>query len=375
LGVQTRSGSKTQNQNFLFDNSRQICNYEYPLLLMKNYTIKEIARMAGVSAGTVDRVLHNRGSVSADKEAKVKRILEKIDFTPNPIAQSLKMNQRHNLVVLMPDDQLDEYWKPCFVGIDDLKVDLARKGITLQVLKYSPIEPGHFEEMCEIAGSMNPDGVMIGTLFLKESKKFLLNLEAKGIPYSLINNDIDNMHYTTFVGQNLIQSGRTAAHLFDTMTPKIKKLIVMHLEEEYENAYHMQQKELGFRQYFENKPGSVSIQTFNIKTDKYRTLSHSILQDKDSEIDGVFVTTSKAYLLVESGLSCPIIGYDLLSKNVQFLKQQKIKFLIYQNPKLQAFQGLLLLADHILKIRSIPRIKLLPIEIVSSENIHSYGIH
>jgi LacI family transcriptional regulator len=69
---------------------------------MKNYTIKEIARMAGVSAGTVDRVLHNRGSVSADKEEKVRKILEQIDFTPNPIAQSLKMNQRHNLVVLMP---------------------------------------------------------------------------------------------------------------------------------------------------------------------------------------------------------------------------------------------------------------------------------
>jgi LacI family transcriptional regulator len=141
---------------------------------MKNYTIKEIARMAGVSAGTVDRVLHNRGSVSADKEEKVRKILEQIDFTPNPIAQSLKMNQRHNLVVLMPDDQLDEYWKPCFAGIDDLKVDLTRKGITLEVLKYSPIVPGHFEEMCQIANSMNPDGVMIGTLFLKESKRFLL---------------------------------------------------------------------------------------------------------------------------------------------------------------------------------------------------------
>jgi hypothetical protein len=47
----------------------------------------------------------------------------------------------------------------------------------------------------------------------------------------------------------------------------------MHLEEEYENAHHMQQKELGFRQYFENKPGSVSIKTFNIKTDKYRILA------------------------------------------------------------------------------------------------------
>jgi LacI family transcriptional regulator len=342
---------------------------------MKNYTIKEIARMAGVSAGTVDRVLHNRGSVSADKEAKVKRILEKIDFTPNPIAQSLKMNQRHNLVVLMPDDQLDEYWKPCFVGIDDLKVDLARKGITLEVLKYSPIEPGHFEEMCKIASSMNPDGVMIGTLFLNETKKFLLDLEAKGIPYSLINNDIDNMHYTTFVGQNLIQSGRTAAHLFDMITPNLKRLIVMHLEEEYENAHHMQQKEFGFRQYFEGRSEDISIKTFNVKTDTYKSIRPSFFRNIDTEIDGIFVTTSKAYLLVESGLPYPIIGYDLLSKNVQFLKEQKINFLIYQNPKLQAFQGLLLLADHILKIRSIPRIKLLPIEIVSSENIHSYGIH
>ncbi|HEX7507787.1 MAG TPA: LacI family DNA-binding transcriptional regulator, partial [Polyangia bacterium] len=29
-------------------------------------TVKEIARLAGVSIGTVDRVLHDRGGVSAD---------------------------------------------------------------------------------------------------------------------------------------------------------------------------------------------------------------------------------------------------------------------------------------------------------------------
>jgi LacI family transcriptional regulator len=149
----------------------------------------------------------------------------------------------------------------------------------------------------------------------------------------------------------------------------------MHLEEEYENAHHMQQKEIGFRQYFEGRSEDISIKTFNVKTDTYKSIRPSFFRNIDTEIDGIFVTTSKAYLLVESGLPYPIIGYDLLSKNVQFLKEQKINFLIYQNPKLQAFQGLLLLADHILKIRSIPRIKLLPIEIVSSENIHSYGIH
>ena len=47
----------------------------------QNYTIKDIARMAGVSAGTVDRVLHNRGDVSPKSKAKVQKVLDEIHFT------------------------------------------------------------------------------------------------------------------------------------------------------------------------------------------------------------------------------------------------------------------------------------------------------
>lgn len=42
----------------------------------QNYTIKDIARMAGVSAGTVDRVLHNRGDVSEKSKEKVQKVLD-----------------------------------------------------------------------------------------------------------------------------------------------------------------------------------------------------------------------------------------------------------------------------------------------------------
>lgn len=53
----------------------------------KNYTIKDIARMAGVSAGTVDRVLHNRGDVSAASREKVQKVLDEIDYHPNMFAR------------------------------------------------------------------------------------------------------------------------------------------------------------------------------------------------------------------------------------------------------------------------------------------------
>ena len=46
----------------------------------QNYTIKDIARMAGVSAGTVDRVLHNRGDVSPKSKAKVQKVLDEIHY-------------------------------------------------------------------------------------------------------------------------------------------------------------------------------------------------------------------------------------------------------------------------------------------------------
>lgn len=48
----------------------------------QNYTIKDIARMAGVSAGTVDRVLHNRGDVSPKSKAKVQKMLDEIIISP-----------------------------------------------------------------------------------------------------------------------------------------------------------------------------------------------------------------------------------------------------------------------------------------------------
>lgn len=54
-----------------------------------NIRIIDIAEMAGVSVGTVDRVIHNRGRVSEENEKKVRAILEKANYQPNLMARSL----------------------------------------------------------------------------------------------------------------------------------------------------------------------------------------------------------------------------------------------------------------------------------------------
>ncbi len=78
--------------------------------------IKDIALMAGVSIGTVDRVLHNRGRVSAATRIKVKEIAKKINYKPNLIARSLVINKERTISLLVPDQQ-DEFWKEAWEGV------------------------------------------------------------------------------------------------------------------------------------------------------------------------------------------------------------------------------------------------------------------
>ena len=55
----------------------------------KTPTVFDVARLAGVSRGTVDRVLHSRGRVSQETVKKVQDAVEQLRFSPNPNAASL----------------------------------------------------------------------------------------------------------------------------------------------------------------------------------------------------------------------------------------------------------------------------------------------
>ena len=69
-------------------------------------TIKDIAREAGVSIGTVDRVLHDRGMVSPETKARILDVMKELDYKPNHAAQGLAIRKKKlKLGFLIPDDK------------------------------------------------------------------------------------------------------------------------------------------------------------------------------------------------------------------------------------------------------------------------------
>ena len=67
----------------------------------KEIRIVDIAKMAGVSVGTVDRVIHNRGRVSAANYTRVMTVLKEVDYRPNMVARSLASKKVYHICFLL----------------------------------------------------------------------------------------------------------------------------------------------------------------------------------------------------------------------------------------------------------------------------------
>lgn len=71
--------------------------------MKKRLTVKEIAKLAGVSKGTVSKVLQGKYSLSKDTYRKVMQVVEKFNYRPNPIARGLSTGKTNNIVFVIPE--------------------------------------------------------------------------------------------------------------------------------------------------------------------------------------------------------------------------------------------------------------------------------
>ncbi|QTE24016.1 LacI family DNA-binding transcriptional regulator [Polaribacter cellanae] len=341
---------------------------------MKKHTIKDIAEIAGVSKGTVDRVIHKRGKVSAKALEKVNAVLNEIDYKPNLLARSLKNTKEYHICVIMPDYKEDSFWLPCFEGIQEAIGEFSAFGIFIEPFFFNTNEVKTFIDVNKKVLELSPNAVLLTPLFYKETIEIVNNYATSNIIVSKFNNQLETENTQNFVGQDLFKSGRIAASLMEIIIPKNSNIAIIHIDEDFNNAIHMQQKEKGFRSYFFELPNSsYQITTYGSKNADLKNKIKYIL-NISRNLKGIFVTTSKTYRVAEftKEENIKIIGYDLLDENIRYLKENRINFLIHQNPKKQVFLGLTYLVEHLLFGKEIPAKSLLPIDIINAENLDSY---
>jgi LacI family transcriptional regulator len=179
--------------------------------------------------------------------------------------------------------------------------------------------------------------------------------------------------------QNSFQSGFLAAKLLDYGINESSLVLLVHITKELDNANHLLQREKGFLEYFEGKKEKKHV-VIKIEVSGNENEVNKKLQEigiELSTVDAVFITSSKVHQAVawfkDLDKGPKIIGYDLIPRNIELLKQGKIDFLICQKPEKQGFVATNLLFDHIVKKEKVLRENYTPIDIITKENIDYYS--
>ena len=71
--------------------------------MSNNISLKDVAKHAGVGLGTASRVLNNHPSVSGDTRKLVLAVMKELNYEPNAIARSLKLQSTSTIGVIVPD--------------------------------------------------------------------------------------------------------------------------------------------------------------------------------------------------------------------------------------------------------------------------------
>ena len=214
--------------------------------------IVDIARMAGVSVATVDRVIHNRGKVSEENLARINEVLRRVDYRPNLIARSLASGRRYTLCAVMPRFAPGEYWADFEAGIARAEAEAVRYNVTVRRFCFDQYDRSSFESLLETLRREEFDGAVIATLFAEMVEPFTRELDARGVPYVFVDSDIPACNRLAYFGTSSFDAGAVAARLlFDRLDPGADIVVgrIVHRGDAGSNQWR--NREAGFRSYLE----------------------------------------------------------------------------------------------------------------------------
>lgn len=315
-------------------------------------TIREIAQMAGVSRGTVDRVINGRPGVKPEIRENILRIIREMNYVPNIAAKALAYSKNPVTIgVIMPSKDLvffDEIRK----GMEAAVSEVHNMGIRVDVRHLESRDPDDAAAIMDELLDLGVSGIMISIMDHPVIQAKINEAADRKIPVVTFNSDITNCRRLCFVGQDLYKSGRVAAGLMGRVVPAGSKVIAL----TGNMAFQAHRERVnGFMDALGKMRGGISvaevIQGFDRYEDTYEGIKKAL--GNHGDIGGIYMATGHAGACIdavrEHGLAGKIrlIGNDMVPDVVNNMKEGIIDFTIVQDPYSQGFKPIKILSEYI----------------------------
>lgn len=339
-------------------------------------TIKRIAELSGVSRGTVDRVIHDRGSVKQEVKEKILKVLKEYNYKPNLVAKALAEKQYSKKKIFVILNSVDNpFYIPVIDGIKEKYRTLEDFGIELIFKNKKGYDINEQLEAIEEALRQNASGLIITPINDERISNKLNDLYNLGIPVVNLNIDVENSKKLAFVGSDYFKSGVVAASILKMIVgvSDFKVLVVTGSKKILGHNLRVN----GFSKFLINRAKNIEILGVieNQDDDKisYDLMKRYLMNNKD--IDGVYFSAAG----IKGGLQAineflqkkiKIITVDLTEEVRKGIENNTILATICQEPYRQGQLSLEIIFDYIIS-KKIPEDSMVITknEIIIKENL------
>jgi LacI family transcriptional regulator len=333
-------------------------------------TILDVAREAGVSTATVDRVLHGRTGVKARTRSRVLGAAERLGYV-DPGLPDAPAAARLALDVILPGGT------NTFMNIlADRITEMGTLRAAEADVRVHRIEGFVPEVLAQALLSMRgaSDGVAIIALDHPIVREAIRDLAAHHVPVLTLVSDISNVPRSAYVGIDNRAAGRLAGHLLGRFIgPSGGQVELFAGSLSYRGH---EEREMGFRHMLAEDFSSLSIvQTIEVRDDSERSYGEAkALLARVPGLAGIYNIGAGnrgiARALQEAGKTHRIvfIGHELTPHTRQFLLSGVMDAVIDQNPRVEARE----LIDRLMRAargEASPRGPALRVQAIFRENI------
>lgn len=345
-------------------------------------TVHDIATHAGVSIGTVDRVMHNRSGVSPASRQKVLDAMEQLGYRLNTTASLLANKKHYRICCLLPKYTTGDYWGLVHGAIGRAESDAAHYNLSIETIDYDQFSREEFLGAVERLKANPPQGVIMAPIYHSDTIELSHYLAEQKIPLVFIDSKVAEAEYMAYYGLPMFESGYLAASLLlgDSTPESIVNFRIERGATEVDNPTLNRRQ--GFLDYVAHHHPTLDI--YNEFLRPYDRSYNFELMDRffaaHPEVRHVVTFNSRVHLIADylaerqMGSSMNVVGFDLLERNCEALRSGAVRWLIVQRTEVQLRRGVDALAER-LAFGKLPaqRDNFMPMDILTSANIEYYS--
>lgn len=311
--------------------------------------IKDIAELAGVSRGTVDRVLNNRSGVSPQTADKIREIARALDYRPNKAGLALAAQKKKNKIGVVLFSKNNPFFDEVSEGVQQKARELTDYGVTTLTKRVEFDLKAQLDAIDELL-EKGIHGLLLAPYNHQLIQEKIDELADMGIPVVTVNTDIRGSKRLAYVGTDYVHGGQIAAGLLSLMTSGETELGIITGSR---NVLCHSERIRGLTETLEASYPQIHVaEILENHDDEFESyaLTRQLLQ-QNSRIDALFFAAAGVFggcrAVQESGHHPKIVTFDEVPNTLEMLRTGVISATISQQPRRQGSRSLDLLFEYL----------------------------